>query len=235
MLLARRSPDGGPDASRVIRLVETETGRTLARLESPDLCRGWPVFSPDGSRLVVSTPDGSAAHVWDLRTIRRHLVAMGLDWDAPAYSDQDPAAISVPPIEHVEIRDFFLATARGAALAAEGRWEEAAAAYEQAFAHGNTDRPIDSLERAILNLAVGDARGISFDLPADGRRLSWKPRLRVDVLQRMRSSSIPTVRREAPGIADGRARAGSRPTSIPNTSWLWPSTATAGLPRPRLG
>ena len=36
------SPDGRlmvvQDASRVIRLVETETGRTLARLESPDLC-----------------------------------------------------------------------------------------------------------------------------------------------------------------------------------------------------
>ena len=36
------SPDGRlvvvADASKVIRLVETETGRTLARLESPDLC-----------------------------------------------------------------------------------------------------------------------------------------------------------------------------------------------------
>ena len=157
------SPDGRlmtvQGANRLIRLVETETGRTLARLESPDLCRVWPVFSPDGSRLVVSTHDGSAAHVWNLRTIRRQLAAMGLDWDAPAYSDQDPAASSVPPIKHVEIRDFFLATARGAALAAEGRWEEAAAAYEQAFAHGNTDRPDRPLERAILNLAVGDGAG----------------------------------------------------------------------------
>ena len=50
------SPDGRlvlvQDASNLIRLVETETGRTLARLESPDLCgvggrpsartgRGW--------------------------------------------------------------------------------------------------------------------------------------------------------------------------------------------------
>ena len=36
------SPDGRlvvvQDASKVLRLVETETGRTLARLESPDLC-----------------------------------------------------------------------------------------------------------------------------------------------------------------------------------------------------
>ena len=44
-------------------------------------------FSPDGSRLVVTTNDGPAVHVWDLRAIRRHLAEMGLDWDAPAFSD----------------------------------------------------------------------------------------------------------------------------------------------------
>ncbi len=157
------SPDGRLIAvqgvSRLIRLVETDTGRTLARLESPDLCRGWPVFSPDGSRLVVSTHDGSAAHVWDLRTIRRQLAAMGLDWVAPAYPDQDPAAVSVPPIKHVDIRDFFLTTARGAALAIEGRWEEAAAAYGQAFTFGKSDQADRSLEGAVLKLAVGDGAG----------------------------------------------------------------------------
>jgi eukaryotic-like serine/threonine-protein kinase len=157
------SPDGRlmtvQGTNRLIRLVETETGRTLARLESPDLCRGWPVFSPDGSRLVVSTHDGSAAHVWDLRTIRRQLAAMGLDWDAPAYSDQDPAAVSAPPIKHVDIRDFFLTTARGAALAIEGRWEEAAAAYDRAFTFGKSDHADRSLEGAVLKLAVGDGAG----------------------------------------------------------------------------
>ena len=154
------SPDGRlmavQGSSRLIRLVETETGHTLARLESPDLCRGRPAFSPDGSRLVLVSYDGSAVHVWDLRSIRRHLAGMSLDWDAPAYSDQDPAAPTAPPIRHVEIRDFFLATARGGGLAAAGRWEEAAAAFEQAFACGKSDRPDTSLERAILNLAVGD-------------------------------------------------------------------------------
>ena len=82
------SPDGRlvvvADATKVIRLVETETGRTLARLESPDLCSvASASFSPDGSRLVVTTNDGPAVHVWDLRAIRRHLAKMGLDWDAP--------------------------------------------------------------------------------------------------------------------------------------------------------
>jgi tetratricopeptide (TPR) repeat protein len=82
------SPDGRllvvQDASKVLRLVETETGRTLAGLESPDECAvQWATFSPDGSRLVVATNDGPAVHVWDLRAIRRRLVGMGLDWDAP--------------------------------------------------------------------------------------------------------------------------------------------------------
>jgi hypothetical protein len=96
------SPDGRlvavQDASKIIRLVETETGRTLARLEGPDLCEGWAIFSHDGSRLVVSTNDGPAVHVWDLRAIRKTLVKMGLDWDAPAYSDDDPADPSRPPL-----------------------------------------------------------------------------------------------------------------------------------------
>jgi tetratricopeptide (TPR) repeat protein len=71
--------------------VETATGRTVARLESPDLCvAADATFSPDGSRLVVTTPDGPAVHVWDLRAIRRKLAAMGLDWHAPAYPEPEP-------------------------------------------------------------------------------------------------------------------------------------------------
>jgi WD40 repeat protein/tetratricopeptide (TPR) repeat protein len=84
------SPDGrllvAQDASKVLNLVETETGRRLAGLESPDLCAAqWVTFSPDGSRLAVTTNDGPvpAVHVWDLRAVRRHLAGMGLDWDAP--------------------------------------------------------------------------------------------------------------------------------------------------------
>jgi WD40 repeat protein len=90
------SPDGRMvavmDVSRLIRLVETATGRTVARLESPDLCDAFAAtFSPDGSRLVVVTNDGPAVHVWDLRAIRRHLVKLGLDWDWMASSYDEPA------------------------------------------------------------------------------------------------------------------------------------------------
>jgi serine/threonine protein kinase/WD40 repeat protein len=102
------SPDGRllvvKDANKMIRLAETETGRTLARLESPDQCDvGAAAFSPDGSRLVITTWDGPAVHVWDLRAIRRHLAAIGLDWDVPAYSDADPASPTLPPLPPLKV------------------------------------------------------------------------------------------------------------------------------------
>ncbi len=102
------SPDGrlvvATDSSKVLNLVEAETGRTLARLTSPDLGDAWAVrFSPDGSRLVVSTRDGPAVHVWDLRAIRRHLADLGLDWDAPAYSEEDPAGFAASPLPPLQV------------------------------------------------------------------------------------------------------------------------------------
>jgi tetratricopeptide (TPR) repeat protein len=63
-------------------------------------------FSPGGSRLVVTTKDRPAAvHVRDLRAIRKGLAGMGLDWDAPAYSDDDPADPSAPPLPPLKV-DF---------------------------------------------------------------------------------------------------------------------------------
>jgi WD40 repeat protein/tetratricopeptide (TPR) repeat protein len=104
------SPDGRivivVDPSRILRLVEVETGRTLAQLESPDLSGVADIaFSPDGSRLVVSTKDRPTpcVHVWDLRAIRKHLHGMGLDWDAPAYSEDDPADPKAPPLPALQV------------------------------------------------------------------------------------------------------------------------------------
>jgi serine/threonine protein kinase/WD40 repeat protein len=150
------------DTSRVIRLVETQTGRTLARLESPDLCGiTATAFSPDGSRLVVTTQDGPAVHVWDLGAIRRHLARMGLDWDAPAYPDPGPAEPSSRTLRRLQINDFELAIASANVPAYEGRWNEAALAYARAFAHGTSDRPVLWFERAIVNLATGDRAAYS--------------------------------------------------------------------------
>jgi eukaryotic-like serine/threonine-protein kinase len=102
------SPDGRlimvQDAERVLLLIELESGRTVARLESPDSCgiiRA--TFSSDGARVVATTGDGPAVHVWDLRAIRRRLASMGLDWEAPAYADHDPAGASLPPFPPLQV------------------------------------------------------------------------------------------------------------------------------------
>jgi eukaryotic-like serine/threonine-protein kinase len=91
------------DSSRVIHLVEADSGHTIARLESPSSSNAdTATFTPDGSRLVLTSGDEQAVRVWDLRAIRRRLIAMGLDWDAPAYSNDDladPAARPLPPLQ----------------------------------------------------------------------------------------------------------------------------------------
>ena len=85
------------DSGKVLNLVEIESGRTLARLESPDQHNvGGATLSPDGSCLVVTTNEPPCAHVWDLRAIRVRLSELGLDWDAPPFSQgttrSEPAA-----------------------------------------------------------------------------------------------------------------------------------------------
>jgi WD40 repeat protein len=63
-----------------IRLLQPETGEELATLTAPDSQNLMRVaFSADGSRLVATTV-ARAIQVWDLRTLRRELAAMGLDW-----------------------------------------------------------------------------------------------------------------------------------------------------------
>ncbi len=90
------SPDGALMAAvlrqGMVQLLQSATGRELARLEDPN--RGWLdfVFTPDGTRLVTSSGDDQAIHVWDLRAIREQLAKLELDWDAPAYPPAQPAA-----------------------------------------------------------------------------------------------------------------------------------------------
>jgi eukaryotic-like serine/threonine-protein kinase len=102
------SPDGRllavQDAKNLILLVQAETGRTVARLESPDSCQvDWATFSPDGSRLVMITNDGPAVHIWDLRAIRKRLAGMELDWAAPPYPEADSAGPSAPPLPPLQL------------------------------------------------------------------------------------------------------------------------------------
>jgi len=92
------------NSGKVVCLVEIETGRSLARLESPDqYAVGDAAFSHDGSRLVVTTNEPPCAHVWDLRAIRKQLSEIGLDWDAPTYSEDDAASPDLPPLPPLKV------------------------------------------------------------------------------------------------------------------------------------
>ena len=48
-----------------LRLLESATGRELARLEDPNQSAGRPVFTPDGTKLLISDDFDRVIHVWD--------------------------------------------------------------------------------------------------------------------------------------------------------------------------
>ncbi len=107
------SPDGRlgifVDIGNILWLIEIETGRLLARLEQPDLQDPlWCEFSPDGSRLVYTIHEPSSNAVIDLRAIRRRLAEIGLDWHAPALSEDDPARADLPPLPPIQVDYGFL-------------------------------------------------------------------------------------------------------------------------------
>jgi Tfp pilus assembly protein PilF len=83
----------------LVQLVEAETGRLVASLDDPQQSRSrQAIFSADGSRLILTSEDSRAAHVWDLRAIRHELVAMGLDWDWPPLPEPDVTATAAGPL-----------------------------------------------------------------------------------------------------------------------------------------
>jgi len=83
-----------------IRLVHSETGRVLARLENPQQHAPYSVtFSADGTRLVVPTNEGLCVHLWDLREIRRQLAPLDLDWNGPEY----PAPSAAPGPKRIRV------------------------------------------------------------------------------------------------------------------------------------
>jgi WD40 repeat protein/Flp pilus assembly protein TadD len=103
------SPDGRIVAVPIgdsIQLVDPTDGRKLVALENPhQQAIGYPVFTPDGTRLIGAHSSGTAkgVRVWDLQLIRGHLAEMGLDWDAPPYP---PAAAENTPVRppKIEVR-----------------------------------------------------------------------------------------------------------------------------------
>jgi WD40 repeat protein len=85
-----------------LRLLDTKTGRQLARLESPDEGRGrYNTFSPEGRFLIVGNLDFQILHVWDMHELRRQLQALDLDWNLRPDPPLGPGAgrTSLPRLE----------------------------------------------------------------------------------------------------------------------------------------
>ncbi len=91
------------DAPGVVRLLETETGRELARLTAPEDSRLMPTaFTADGGQLIVYSTDSFALFLFDLRALRAELAELDLDWHAPPYPPAAaPAQAAPPPIDVV--------------------------------------------------------------------------------------------------------------------------------------
>jgi WD40 repeat protein/Flp pilus assembly protein TadD len=151
------SPDGKllalETGQGAVRLLDPDTGREYARLEDPNQDRASHIaFSLDGTQLVVNG-ENESLHVWDLRAIREELARRGLDWPLLPY----PPAADPPDAPPLRVR-VDLGWLRGEAPAAAGRWEEAAAAYDQAVEQCPEDWQ-SWYHAALVHLLRGDADG----------------------------------------------------------------------------
>jgi serine/threonine protein kinase/WD40 repeat protein len=91
-----------------VRLVNPNTGKEYARLESPVQSRLYPqCFTPDGARLITWASEMRALQIWDLRTIRRQLAELGLDWDLPPYAPVKDGAVAPPLRVQVDLGQAF--------------------------------------------------------------------------------------------------------------------------------
>jgi WD40 repeat protein len=95
------------DQPGAIRIVRPDTGQEVARLTIPGSVRPQPLcFTPDGSQLALLGGEARDLHLFDLRTIRKELQELDLDWDAPPL----PPATERPakPIRWiVDVPDFL--------------------------------------------------------------------------------------------------------------------------------
>jgi WD40 repeat protein len=89
-----------------IRLVGTETGQDVCRLETTDQTRLLPLgFSPDGGRLYALGEQNRTLYIWDLRLIRARLKAMGADWDWDEFAPPLPnPPDDAPPVVRIVAR-----------------------------------------------------------------------------------------------------------------------------------
>jgi serine/threonine protein kinase/WD40 repeat protein/Tfp pilus assembly protein PilF len=122
-----------------IRLVTPDAGEEIARLTVSTSVRPHPLcFTPDGSRLAVLGDETRDLYLFDLRTIRKELQALNLDWDAPPLP-RGPEGPAKPVQWVVEMADFLKRqeadrlTGEAAQLAAEKKHGQALDALRQAI------------------------------------------------------------------------------------------------------
>ncbi len=141
------------DAPGVVRLLETETGRELARLTAPVDARLTPTaFTADGARLIVYSEPDAALYLFDLRAIRAGLVELGLDWPAPPFP---PAAAPAPAMTiDVDMGDL-LQQLQADSILAQARQDKKAKDYAKATA---------DLRHALT---------VAPDLPEGNNNLAW--------------------------------------------------------------
>jgi hypothetical protein len=93
------------DKVGMIRLIGTETGQEVSRLETADQTKLTPLrFSPDGGRLYAFGEQTRTLYIWDLRHIRARLKAMDADWDWPEFSPLPHPVDDGPPTVRIEIK-----------------------------------------------------------------------------------------------------------------------------------
>jgi serine/threonine protein kinase/WD40 repeat protein len=127
------------DEPGMIRLVIPETGREIVRLTVPAATRLLPLcFTPDGTQLAALGSESNDVYLFDLRTIRRELQKLDLDWDAPRLPPA-PESPARPIHWIVETADFLKTnevnrlTAEAKQLTSDKKYSEALDAMRQAI------------------------------------------------------------------------------------------------------
>jgi serine/threonine protein kinase/WD40 repeat protein len=150
-----------------VRLLETDTGREVARLTSPEATLyGAACFTPDGTRLIAQGLE--TLHVWDLRAIRQQLNGMGLDWEWPEFGPEELIAQAAKPVK-VEVLTGDLRLTR------EQKARQAIERYGQEVkANPNSAEACDGLAWAYLTAPV-ELRDVKAALPLAEKAVHLAP------------------------------------------------------------
>ena len=101
---------------RQIRLIETDTGRTLATLDAPTPERITAMsFSRDGAMLAAATANAEV-HLWDLNQLRQELHGLGLDLSVEGSWNEGGKRETITPWRRHGWALWFSGTGAGLAL-----------------------------------------------------------------------------------------------------------------------